>query len=236
MLHILAGDSRGDVDRVLEAAESAEPLRWIVPKNAHVGDRVLFHLPKLGFAARGAIATETRPSRSWRNKYSARVGKIVLLAPAVPLAFVRDNHPEWKWPTLPRGLTTIDGAIEKRLEELLGHYQASLAEPLTEGGPKATSATTYERDPLARQRCIAHYGTDCYACGFSFLKGYGEIARGYIHVHHLEPMALKGARHIVDPIKDLRPICPNCHCGIHLQNPPMSIDELKRILLSNADS
>jgi predicted HNH restriction endonuclease len=90
--------------------------------------------------------------------------------------------------------------------------------------------TVYERNPLARQQCIAHYGCTCFTCGFSFGEVYGEIADGYIHVHHLKAVARRGGEYVIDPIRDLRPICPNCHAVAHLRNPPLSIAELKRML------
>jgi hypothetical protein len=232
MLHILAGDSAGDVDSVLEAAKGGKSLRWIVPKSAHLNDRILFHLPGHGFAARGVIGSDPRQSRPGR--YSAAVREIALLSSTVPLAFVRKNHPGWKWLTYPRTYTTIGGSIEERLEQLLQGYQASFAEPLSEGAVKTVSVTVYERNPLARQQCIAHYGPTCFACGFSFGDVYGEIADGYIHVHHLKAVARRGGEYAIDPIKDLRPICPNCHAVAHLRNPPLSIAELK-LMLSRAE-
>ena len=39
-----------------------------------------------------------------------------------------------------------------------------------------------------------------------------------------------GKEYEVDPVKDLRPVCPNCHSVIHLKAPPYSIDELKDML------
>ncbi|MCX6631360.1 MAG: HNH endonuclease [Candidatus Solibacter sp.] len=228
MIHILAGDAAGDVESVLQSGVTGKPLQWIVPKKAHATDRALFHLPGRGFAARGVIGCEPREFRSGR--YTATVREIVLLASAVPLAFVREHHPAWKWPTYPRSYTTIDGSIEKRLEELLTVYQTAFAKPLTEGGPRAASVTVYERNPIARQRCIDHYGPACHGCGFSFGETYGETVGGYIHVHHLEALSNRGGKRAVDPVKDLRPICPNCHAVVHLQTPPLSIIELKRML------
>jgi hypothetical protein len=230
MIHILAGNAAGDVDSILEAAKSGKSLPWIVPKKAHATDRALFHLPGRGFAARGVIGSEPRPLRNRQGRYSAVVREIKLLSSAVPLAFVRKNHPAWEWPTYPRSYATIDGALETRLEEVLDGYQGSFAEPLTEGRARSVSVTMYERNPLARQQCIAHYGTNCYACGFSFGETYGETAEGYIHVHHLKNISGRGGEHAVDPVKDLRPICPNCHTVVHLQTPPLSIIELKRML------
>lgn len=218
-----------EVDAVLKAAKNAKPVAWRVPKQSRANDPALFYLPGYGFAARGVIATE--PRKYELGRYVATVRDVVLLASVVPLAFIQKNHPSWKWLNAKmKSYTTIDGTIEARLEELLNEYQSSFAEPLAEGRSKAVSVTVYERNPLTRQQCIAHYGTDCHVCGFSFGETYGETADGYIHVHHLRPVSNRGGQYVIDPIKDLRPICPNCHTIIHLQTPPLSILELKRML------
>lgn len=227
MLHILAGNRDEDIGLVLNAAKSGKSVSWIVPKKARPNDRALFHLPSLGFAARGVIDSE--PEQDEPGRYGASVNAVTLLSSAVPLAFIRKNHPAWKWPTYPRSYATIDGAIEARLDELLDSYQAGFAEPLVEGAAKAVSAMVHERNPISRQQCIAHYGATCFACGFNFGEVYGETAEGFIHVHHLKAIAGAGERK-VDPIKDLRPICPNCHAVIHRQDPPLSITELKLML------
>ncbi len=212
MLHILAGDATGDADLILEAAQNGKPVDWIVPKAAHAADRTLFHLPRRGFAARGIIASEPRERK--RGRYEGDIRGVTLLPSAVPLAFIRENHPAWKWPTYPRSYTTIDGDTEARLEQLLEGYQVSFMEPLNEGTGKTVSVTVYERNPLARQQCITHYGSTCFACGFCFGEVYGEIADGYIHVHHLRAIAQRGGEYAIDPIRDLRPICANCHAVI----------------------
>jgi hypothetical protein len=49
---------------------------------------------------------------------------------------------------------------------------------------------------------------------------------GFIHVHHRKPLALIGRSYAVNPVKDLVPVCPNCHAMLHTQNPPLSVEEL----------
>jgi 5-methylcytosine-specific restriction protein A len=44
---------------------------------------------------------------------------------------------------------------------------------------------------------------------------YGEIGRGFIHVHHVVPISSIGESYKVDPAKDLVPVCPNCHAMLH---------------------
>jgi HNH endonuclease len=236
MLHVLVGAAAGDPN-LLHAAKRKVTVPWIVPKAAQPGDAVLFHLPQQGFIARGTIASKPGAvSRNSLTRYSADVGNIQPLPVFVPLAFVADNHREWKWSTYPRTYTTVYGAIESRLNELLDGYQSSIVDdqlsisPLREGAPASVTITTYERNPIARRECIQHYGPACYVCGFDFGAAYGEKANGYIHVHHLKAVSGRGGAYTVNPIRDLRPVCPNCHAVIHLRNPPLSIAELKKML------
>lgn len=99
---------------------------------------------------------------------------------------------------------------------------------LIEGALQRITVNRYERDPVARQKCIEHYGMVCVVCGFDFEKRYGAIGAGFIHVHHLVDIASIGGRYQIDPVRDLRPVCPNCHAMLHQERPAMSIDILKR--------
>jgi 5-methylcytosine-specific restriction protein A len=97
---------------------------------------------------------------------------------------------------------------------------------LAEGTVYFIGVNAFERNAEARRRCIRYHGSDCCVCGFSFGNVYGEIADGFIHVHHLKPLSGIGVRYKVDPVADLRPVCPNCHAIIHLRTPPYSIEEV----------
>jgi hypothetical protein len=96
-----------------------------------------------------------------------------------------------------------------------------------EGATRAITVNAYERNPAARAACVAHYGPKCAVCGFDFLERYGAIGEGFIHVHHVKPLSEVGCEYVVDPIKDLRPVCPNCHAMLHRRDPPLQIDELQ---------
>jgi 5-methylcytosine-specific restriction protein A len=39
-----------------------------------------------------------------------------------------------------------------------------------------------------------------------------------------------GESYVIDPLKDLRPVCPNCHAMIHKRTPPLSISEMREQL------
>jgi 5-methylcytosine-specific restriction protein A len=104
----------------------------------------------------------------------------------------------------------------------------------TEGTPNQAVVTKYERNPFARKTCINHYGVICAVCGFNFESVYGKLGKGFIHVHHLKQVASVGEEYNIDPVKDLRPVCPNCHAMIHRRKVPYSIEEIReRIKMFN---
>lgn len=102
--------------------------------------------------------------------------------------------------------------------------------PFIEGAAKQVVVNQYERDQKARAECIRHWGTKCYVCRFDFEKTYGPMGRGFIHVHHLTDIATIGVAHKVNPIADLRPVCPNCHAMLHTERPAIDIEVLKSMM------
>jgi len=99
-----------------------------------------------------------------------------------------------------------------------------------EGAVKRVSVNAYERNAQARQRCIEHYGAQCIVCGFDFGETYGEVGDGFIHVHHLREISEIGEEYEVDPIRDLVPVCPNCHAIIHRRKPAYTVEEVKAFI------
>lgn len=104
------------------------------------------------------------------------------------------------------------------------------SERLFEGAKKTITVNVYERDPRARLACISYWGHSCVICGFDFFAVYGQLGEGFIHVHHLTPIASIGTQYELDPIADLRPVCPNCHAMLHRTVPTKEIDEIMAIL------
>jgi hypothetical protein len=91
--------------------------------------------------------------------------------------------------------------------------------------------TRYERNPINRARAIEIHGTICKACGFDFEKVYGERGRGFIEVHHINPLFLIDKETDINPETDLVPVCSNCHRMIHRKkNTVITIEELKLLL------
>lgn len=111
-------------------------------------------------------------------------------------------------------------------EEIVPHIS------VFEGAKTRVMVNRYERDPIARSRCIQKWGTMCVVCSFSFSRTYGKIGEGFIHVHHLIPLSSIRAEYEMVPERDLRPVCPNCHAMLHRREPSYSIEELRRVLES----
>lgn len=103
-----------------------------------------------------------------------------------------------------------------------------------EGNTKQVSTNRYERSSEARKKAIEYHGHKCIVCGMDFEETYGELGRGFIHIHHIVPIASKGKTKI-DYEKDLVPVCPNCHAMLHRGDDGrvLSIKELKNILKKN---
>lgn len=142
---------------------------------------------------------------------------------------------------------------EKRMKELKGEFHNSYLKPiaraydssifefsfpeeikseciLKEGAIHLISVNAYERSAEARRRCIENHGVNCVVCDFNFEAVYGSSAAGFIHIHHLFPLGLQSGEHAVDPVLDLRPVCPNCHAVIHMGGKCLSIEEAKALL------
>jgi 5-methylcytosine-specific restriction protein A len=130
--------------------------------------------------------------------------------------------------TVPRYAKRLDVSPERNYPDELpdkGGYN--------EGAKKQVTVNAYERDSRARRACVRKYGYKCQACGMEFSRTYGPIGRKFIHVHHKIPLAARKSNYRVQPLKDLVPVCPNCHAMLHTKNPPLGIEELKQMMAMN---
>lgn len=114
-----------------------------------------------------------------------------------------------------------------------GEIAASQETLFYEGRTHKILVNAYERNIKAREQCIKHYGYSCFICNFNFVEIYGMAGKDYIHVHHLKPLSEIGEGYVVDAIRDLVPVCPNCHAIIHRRNPAYTLDEMKAFLREN---
>jgi predicted HNH restriction endonuclease len=106
-----------------------------------------------------------------------------------------------------------------------------------EGKETTKSTKSRIRSKKLRDAAIEYYKDDdghikCAACGFDFEKTYGELGKEFIQIHHEKPICQYSSnnvqKYIKDAIKDVKPLCANCHCMIHRnKNISLSVEDLK---------
>lgn len=144
-------------------------------------------------------------------------------------------HGEFLWIMRRQVATALErlGWVGERLGVDLQPEEVHAPLRLLEGASLRVAVNIFERSAEAREQCIRHYGSSCSVCGFDFGCAYGQLGQGFIHVHHLVPLSAINVEYAVDPVRDLRPVCPNCHSMLHRREPPLSIEELRTILTSS---
>ena len=80
----------------------------------------------------------------------------------------------------------------------------------------------------ARKRVLVR--AVCQVCDMDFKSKYGEVGEGFMHVHHKRPLAMLKANYTVNPLKDLVPVCPNCHAMLHRREPPFDVEQLRALV------
>lgn len=223
VLHILVG-GREDHIKLSEAVRRRQSLPWIVPKTALQGEKVLFFMPEIGIAATGSIAKlDKNPGRfGARPAYRARVGDLQSLKRPVPLDALRAGMPGWKWPSYPRGYTTVRGGIVIRLINLVEKYVNE-----RDGGEEKGASVSamegirdeYRRISRSRNRRLRKSALDrengvCQTCGQDFSRLLDGLGLRALHVHHREQLAASDAPRITHS-SQLAVVCANCHAMIH---------------------
>lgn len=100
-----------------------------------------------------------------------------------------------------------------------------------EGRKIASYGFRYERKPKLRKEALKIHGYTCVACNFNFEEKYGKHGKNYIEIHHVKPLSENDSEKMIDPKKDLVPVCANCHRMIHREKyNTLSIDALKKII------
>ena len=140
-----------------------------------------------------------------------------------------EQFPEFNWSPRASGVS-IPLSIAEKLDEMLEQQTTPNSPTYEEGALRRILSSRPERNPQARADCLAHYGFDCVVCGFNFGDFYGEAGEGLIHVHHLEPLGASSSVRLTDPVRDLRPVCANCHALIHRHQQPLSIEQVKSLI------
>ena len=233
---------------------------WFFSKSSRIrrGDRVF--LLRTGIAPRGIMGAGAVIDEPSETFHWERIRKPNQAALSACVRFDTLLHPERDGilptqhlagfpPSLHAGIASISPSGAAELEMTWSAFLAShgqqpilLPEEVTtparffEGATRQISVNIYERNPHARQQCIQHYGCRCSVCDFDFEHIFGKLGRGFIHVHHIKPLSEIHKEYEIDPVADLRPICPNCHAMIHRNTEMMTIGELRDLIHGHVTS
>ncbi|KAA9327229.1 EVE domain-containing protein [Hymenobacter busanensis] len=244
-------DLEQQVEEWQKTGKSTQVWSCVSHRRIRPGDRVF--LVRLGSTPRGIMASgkvvsEPFTAPHW-NGEDREIWKVViefdvLLNPGrdsiLTLEFLDTGAlAKQQWTPMSSGVPILPEAAQE-LEEEWFHFLTTQqlrfppfadasqhGSQLYEGAAIETVQTRYERNTYARNLCLEHYGYACAACEFDFEKTYGSLGHKFIHVHHRTMISTAGQPYQVDPVKDLVPVCPNCHAMLHRQNPPLTVDELK---------
>ena len=212
--------------------------KWMIPANPKIYDHARF------FDDYGYV--------DWKQRLKFEVGDIVYLYCSKPFQKVMYKTKVIK-ESMPFSECTEDidywtnpDDYESSKSEYMDKYfelespnmiypESDMPKNYYEGAVKTTTVNKYERNPLARKKCIEYHGCECSVCGFSFEKMYGDLGKDFIHVHHIVPLNTIGEKYEVNYKTDLIPVCPNCHAMLHrkVNGEYYSVEELKSIINKN---
>ncbi len=248
MLQFVVGNeySRGDVKELAGVPRDSVGGPWHTGVLEHDDEFILF--ANVGTAGRTGHDYDNQWEGSllrWSHQRDSHLGW-----PSVQKLLERDRvvHVFWRGsdtdPFVYAGYATAIEVVDRSPVEILWSFSYNAPDVSTFPGPdelppggytegfaRRVSVNVFERNRAARQACIRHYGAACLVCGVDFGKRYGETGAGFIHVHHLVPISGVDSDYVVDPIEDLRPICPNCHAIVHRRQPPLELDDVRSMLL-----
>lgn len=247
----------GDYQRAVESTAAGHLTNdvWSVGNRLggiNPGDRAFLlrqHRDR-GIVASGEFTSGVYQDRHWdgshrdANYAEVRWDNLLLVDDRLPIEELKRQVPEVSWDRLQAsGVQLREDAAMLSVEELweahlktVGRQTTWLPEELPgsqtyrEGAAQRVVVNRYERDPRARDACLANWGHDCVVCGFNFARAYGSIGDEFIYVHHLRELSNLGGDYEIDPVEDLRPVCPNCHAMLHRQRPAFTIAQLRRRL------
>lgn len=227
---------------------------WSVGNNKRIREGDRFLMIRLGKEPRGIIGAGTFMSspfqaRHW-DRLRAKKGDTASYAsiefdalselPVVPIDLLKKPpYGDVNWSSQISGIsipTNVAKVVERELKSLADQIHISLPDeisptegPFLEGAVRKVLVDAFERSSEARKVCLQVHGMSCSVYDMNFRDTYGEVASDVIHVHHLNPISASVGEYIINPVKDLVPVCPNCHAVIHLHNPPYSISQVRAL-------
>lgn len=235
-LHIVHGGvGNGDkawLERAAKERRRSAP-KWVVPKNASIGDDVVVYVGGFGFFATAKIGSHPRPSKGWVNRYGASLTDIRLVTPPISLGTIRRRLKKLTWAIYPRSITTPESAMAKQVLDLISERRRTRTPDISDEALEVASIDELRRIALlrtsssvpsrtsrqlyrARSRAIRNYVLrrangvcESCKCDAPFRRPDGSP---YLEPHHTKRLADEGPDH---PAKVIG-LCPNCHRRAHL--------------------
>lgn len=146
---------------------------------------------------------------------------------------------DFDWIDLKNGFNDVEKNKKKKVEI----FDENII--INEGFKKTISVNVYERSTKLRDAAIKAFkingNISCDCCKFNFDSFYGnKIGSGYIEIHHIKPIfkyeQQEINKFINDALKNLVPVCSNCHRMIHrVWKNPLEIKTLKLNISKNGN-
>lgn len=112
-----------------------------------------------------------------------------------------------------------------------------IEEGYTKFGQVKTKTRSRKLITIAKEHYSVNGKIYCVACNFGFEDFYGEVGKGYIEIHHLEPIFAREdnfEQSIVKALSKVSPVCANCHRMVHRKRDQLlSIPSLQQLISTN---
>lgn len=134
-----------------------------------------------------------------------------------------------------------NGFTEKQRKEIIDRDFLNLV--IEEGYITSNHTKTRIRSSILVERAKKYFTIDgkiyCNACKFNFEDFYGVLGKGFIEIHHLKPIFTyedNFEQSIEDALKNVAPVCSNCHRMIHRKRSnALAIDTLREIIVKQKE-
>jgi predicted HNH restriction endonuclease len=131
-----------------------------------------------------------------------------------------------------------NGFSEEERKQIIDNDFSNLV--IEEGYIRSNHVQTRSRSTKLVEIAKKHFSVDnkiyCDACRFNFEDFYGDIGKGFIEIHHLKPIFVYNGnveQSIEDALKNLVPVCSNCHRIIHRKRSNILPIETLREIIAN---
>lgn len=144
---------------------------------------------------------------------------------------------DFSWDDLKNNLRDVEANKNKNVDVFDENIM------INEGYKKTIEVKIYQRSSKLRSAAIQHYKSTnrlyCQCCSFNFSKFYGnQIGDDFIEMHHVKPIfkydEIELTKFINDAIKNIVPVCSNCHRMIHkVWKHPLSVKKIRNCIAKN---